>query len=455
MRLPEEFLERMQEMLGKEEYDMFIKSYGVNRLFGLRVNTLKVDMDRFPEISPFELRRIPWTRDGFYYNSGEQPGKHPYYYAGLYYIQEPSAMFPAEVLDARPGERILDLCAAPGGKSVQIGSHMKGNGILVSNDVSASRTKALVKNIELFGIKNAVVTVENPKNLAMRFEGFFDGILVDAPCSGEGMFRKDERMARSWNNESNEKYSRMQMEILEWAQKMVRPGGRIVYSTCTFSPLENEVVIDRFLSRHPDFELVEIPKKYGIQPARPEWASGKEEIRYAARLWPHHIDGEGHFTALLRHKGSSFKGAEHTRVIENFSQPPDCFMEFARNNLNIDIQGNYLLRGESLYLLPGELPDLHGIRVAKSGWYLGECKKDRFVPSHSMIMALKPGDIKRTLDYEANSREISSYLKGETLMISGEKGIYGICVDGFILGWATQMGTMLRNMYPKGWRVLN
>lgn len=474
MKLPEEFLHKMQELLDEEEMQEFLASYQQPRLYGLRVNTLKVGIEEFLRISPMELSPIPWTRDGFYYPAGENPGRHPYYHAGLYYIQEPSAMLPAEVLDAQPGERVLDLCAAPGGKSVQIAAGMKGEGLLVSNDISPDRVKALVKNIELCGVRNAIVTNDKPENLSKRFNSFFDKVLVDAPCSGEGMFRKDEDAAKSWGKFKCETCAGMQREILEGAHVMLKPGGRFVYSTCTFSPEEDERMIAEFMDRHPEYTLLPITKIAGIEGGRPEWAANRREMENAARLWPHRVKGEGHFVALLQkgeavpfdNKGIEEKisGAEE-RYFQSKAKSPsgkscdlgtvlEAFRSFARENLQIDIQGHFLLQGANLYCLPELPPDLNGIRVAKFGWYLGEYKNQRFEPSHSLALSLNRQDVNNTIDFSTGDRGVSSYLKGETLMIEGAKGLVAVCVDGYILGWARQTGDMLKNLYPKGWRKM-
>lgn len=452
MKLPEEFLNRMNTLLGDIEYNYFLNSYNSPRFYALRVNTLKISVEDFRKISPFKLEPIPWTEDGFYYEEGSSPGRHPYYHAGLYYIQEPSAMLPGAIIDAKPGERILDLCAAPGGKTVQIAAGMKGKGLLVANDISSDRVKALVKNIELCGVRNAIVTNESPDKLARNFEGYFDKILVDAPCSGEGMFRKDEDAARSWEKYKCEKCAGMQRDILQNVDRMLKPGGVIVYSTCTFAPEEDEGMISEFLNMHCNYEILDIPKAGGIDSGRPEWSDGRADLERTARLWPHKLKGEGHFAAMLRKRGDrqgkiTFEGGNSETLSPEF-------IDFIRNNLNVDITGFFNIKGSNLYVLPEPLPDLKGLKVAKFGWYLGEFTKGRFEPSHSMIIALNKGDLKNPTDFISDSREVLSYLKGETLMIEGRKGMTGICVDGCTLGWAKQTGDMLKNMYPKGWRKM-
>ena len=254
MKLPEPFLEKMRQLLG-EEYPFYEKSYEKERVHGLRVNTSKISVEEFLNITPFQLRKIPWTENGFYYDEKEAVTKHPHYFAGLYYIQEPSAMIPAGILPVSPGENVLDLCAAPGGKATELGAKLGREGLLVANDISNSRAKGLLKNLELFGIGNVLVTSETPEKLLSYFPQFFDKILIDAPCSGEGMFRKDLSMAADWMEKGPSYYAEIQKNILETAAKMLKPGGKLVYSTCTFDPEENEKNIQFFLDHHADFSI--------------------------------------------------------------------------------------------------------------------------------------------------------------------------------------------------------
>ncbi|MGE5613143.1 MAG: RsmB/NOP family class I SAM-dependent RNA methyltransferase [Bacillota bacterium] len=499
MKLPDAFKEKMKKLLGQSEYEELADALlNGQRQHGLRINTLKVSVEEFIKLSPFRLEPVPWAAGGFYISGEDMPGKHAYYHAGLYYIQEPSAMLPAQALDARPGEKVLDLCAAPGGKSVQIATAMQGKGLLFSNDISAERVKALVKNMELCGVRNVVVLNEDPERLASRLEGYFDRVLVDAPCSGEGMFRKDETAARSWERFGPEHCARLQEQILDCAHRLLKPGGTLVYSTCTFSPEENEMMILNFMKNHGGYGLADIPKVAGIEGGRPQWAegkamywtesgteggctspAGKEEIGISpaaggsmadfaqrmARLWPHRLSGEGHFVAKLVKRGMnradvcSCAGEAHGKAFPHeeatpYGKLPESFHVFVNENLNGMPDGVYLLKGKNLYHLPEPPPLLDGLRTAKFGWFLGTFDNGRFEPSHSMATALGMSFFKRTANFGAGSREAISYLKGETLMLEGEKGLTAVCVDGFTLGWAKQTGGMLKNMYPKGWRKL-
>ena len=434
--LPNEFLSRMQMMLG-EEYEAFLASYDQEKYQALRINTLKADEESFLLKAPFHLTKVDWAENGFYYESDDQPGKHPYHEAGVYYIQEPSAMLPASLLEACPGERILDLCAAPGGKSTQIAAAMKGKGILICNEIHPARAKILSENVERMGIRNAVVTNETPKRLSEIFGDYFDRIMVDAPCSGEGMFRKNEEACEQWSPENVEMCAARQDEILDCAALMVRPGGRIVYSTCTFAPEEDEGSVKRFIERHPEFELVK-----------------------DMRLWPHKIKGEGHYAAVLRRKGE-MAGVNQVfgrNGLERGITEKDCgeYTVFEKETLKCRLQkdwgGVYLKFGEQLYLSPPDMPSVKGLKVLRPGLHLGTLKKNRFEPSHALALALQEKDVKYSLQLSGDGKEIRDYLNGVTLQAEGEKGWYLITADGYSIGWGKLAGGMMKNHYPKGLR---
>ncbi|SHJ06387.1 NOL1/NOP2/sun family putative RNA methylase [Geosporobacter subterraneus DSM 17957] len=454
MRLPEQFLYKMKKFL-QDEYEAFLASYQEPKTQGIRINTLKISVEEFLKISPFKLDPVPWCKEGFYYQEEDRPGKHPYYHAGLYYIQEPSAMIPAEILSPMAGERILDACAAPGGKTIQIANKMNGMGILVSNEINLNRVKALIRNVELFGVANAVVTNVPAERLLDYFESYFDKILVDAPCSGEGMFRKDESMIKSWEKQGPEYYVPIQAEILDAASKMLRKGGGVVYSTCTFSAEENEEVVETFLQTHKDFQLKSIdnfPDQYIYGES-----ISKNINKYgnlSMRLWPHRIKGEGHFAAYLeKDNGKNFVQAD-SQYQKGVAVPKE-FQEFVEKNLNISYGGPFEMHGEQLYQVPKGLPVLKGLKILRSGLLLGSLRKQRFEPSQAMAMTLKKTDARRVVDFSSNSPEVIKYLKGETLHIDGEKGWTLVCVDGFPLGWAKQTGDLLKNEYPVAWRRLD
>ncbi len=481
-RIPELFAERMEALLGSE-YEAFLASYDEPRAYGLRVNLLKTQPLLLANRMPLHLEPIPWCPSGFYYEEGERPAKHPYYQAGLYYIQEPSAMAPVELLDVRPGHRVLDVCAAPGGKSAHIAGKLQHEGLLVSNDISAERVKPLVKNIEIAGIRNAVVTNAAPDKLAESFGAFFDRILIDAPCSGEGMFRKDDNMSKGWDCHSIARYSVMQKDILRQVAALLKPGGRIVYSTCTFAPEENEAQIAAFLNEYPNFQLVAVSGP-GLSPGRPEWCGAPDELAGTVRLWPHKVKGEGHFAAVLERLPetalpASVEVTEAARqsLRAKIPQPKAVAgkQELALVSTFLDEHGftlppayELILRGTHAYASPPNLPAFHGITVTRAGLYLGIVKSlHRFEPSQALAMAALPHEAARRveLSLEGEHSETFRYLKGETLSMEESrvlvkqghktKGFTLVCIEGYPLGWGRYDGTVLKNDYPPGWRWLS
>ncbi len=470
--LPEKFLERMKGMLG-EEFPAFLESFDRENHRALRINKRKTTVAGFEKESPFTLRKVPWTANGFYYEAEAQPGKHAYHEAGLYYIQEPSAMSVVPFLEAKPGERILDLCAAPGGKSTQIADEMDGEGILVCNEIHPQRARILSENIERMGVLNAIVTNETPAHLAEMFPGYFDKILVDAPCSGEGMFRKNAEAVTEWSEENVQICADRQDEVLTHAAKMLRPGGRIVYSTCTFAPAENEGTISRFVKENPDFTILPVEKPEGFVSGVAAWVEEPAKgIEHTMRLMPHKVEGEGHFLAVLERKGeepafdrSSKNGVEKSLSVKDYAS----YTEFAGEAVTgFDRTGTYLTFGEQLYMGPVDMPALKGLKVLRPGLHLGTLKKNRFEPSHALALALQKEQVARYVDLPAGGRWVQQYLNGQTLILgeeglcvragkSGEvidnpKGWCLICVDGYSLGWGKLAGTVLKNHYPKGLR---
>lgn len=455
---PAEFTERMKKMLGAE-YEDFLASYEKEKSQALRVNTLKGSKEKFQETAPFLLEPVLWEENGFYYGEDDRPGKHPYHEAGVYYIQEASAQVPAALLDAKPGERILDLCAAPGGKSTQIAAAMKGEGLLICNEIHPARAKILSENIERMGIRNAIVMNESPQVLADTFTEYFDRIMVDAPCSGEGMFRKKEEATEEWSLENVAICAKRQDEILACAAKMLRPGGRIVYSTCTFAPEENEGSVSRFLAEHEEFRIMEVKKTQGMEEGRAEWTEKPAEgLERTIRLFPHKVKGEGHFAAVLEKKGN-LEDACHG-YCKNGEQKglakKECkeYVQFEQTSLKIKPDGIFLKFGEQLYLAPAKTPSLKGLKVLRPGLHLGTIKKDRFEPSHALALSLKKEDVVHTLELSGTTREPSDFIAGMTLCAEGEKGWYLILVDGYSLGWGKLAGGVMKNHYPKGLRKM-
>lgn len=455
--LPIAFEERMQKMLDSE-YPAFLASYEEKRYQALRVNTLKSCGEDFTEKVGWNLERVPWSTNGFYYEQKMEPGKHPYHAAGVYYIQEPSAMAPAAYLEAQPGERVLDLCAAPGGKSTQLAADLKGKGLLVANEIHPARAKILSENIERMGIVNALVTNEPPDRLAAVFEYYFDRIMVDAPCSGEGMFRKNEDACGEWSPENVTLCAARQDEILDCADHMLKPGGRMVYSTCTFAPEENEGSISRFIERHKDYRILPVKKYEGMSDGVPAWTDHPAEgIEHTIRLFPHKLHGEGHYVAVLEKAGMTAAGAEEytTSGSERGISEKECkeYIEFCKQYLRKELDGSLLCFGEQLYLAPKDIPPLKGLKVLRPGLHLGTMKKNRFEPSHALALACAKEEAVNVTNLSSDGKEIRDYLSGQTFCCEGGRGWHLICTDGYSIGWGKLAGGMMKNHYPKGLRI--
>lgn len=453
MTLPQAFEERMKNML-QSEFLEYLKSFEQPRWNGLRVNRLKMEAKTFYEKAPFSLEPVPWCENGFYYKREENLSRHPFYHAGLYYIQEPSAMSTASFLPVYPGDKVLDLCAAPGGKSTELGGKLMGEGLLVSNDISISRTKALLHNIEMAGISNVLVLSEEPSKLVPRFRGFFDKILVDAPCSGEGMFRKDPAMIREWSEEKVALYSGIQKEIIVQAAKMLKPGGKLIYSTCTFAPDENEKTVEHLLRECEDMSLVELPMFEGFDTGHPEWGDTKnEELRKCRRIWPHRVRGEGHFIALFekREDGSSYPIKRYKYQVSKPTVELEQFLSDA--GLSLD-KKRIEIHNERVFYMPEDLPDIKGLRIVRAGLFLGYVKKKRFEPSQALAMALREGEFKNRLNLSLSDENIIRYLKGETIQVEGENGYALVCVEGQPLGFGKLNNGVLKNKYNPSWRLM-
>lgn len=468
MELPQKFCDEMKQLLG-DEYPDYLSSMEEKRKYGLRVNTSKISVEEFLEICPFDVTPIPYINNGFYYEDKVQPAKHPYYFAGLYYLQDPSAMTPASRLPVEPGDTVLDLCAAPGGKATELAAKLKGRGLLVANDISSKRAKALLKNIELFGVENSFIVTEYPAKLREYFTGFFDKILIDAPCSGEGMFRKDPSMIRAWEQNGPAFYSKLQKEILEQALPMLKDGGMLLYSTCTFSVMEDEESVEYLLSLDEDLRLVEMEGYRGFAKGRLDLAGGNPELEKCVRIFPHKLDGEGHFLALFQ-KGQETKaegkngqpmlsGTKRSGLSRGDKELFEAFLENVGKKFDLSRIEN---KNGMLYYMPEILPQLRGIRFLRSGLFLGEIKKKRFEPSQSLAMALRAEEYRKRAELTAEDERLLRYLKGETLTLdktdltpeAQEGGWILVCVDGYPLGWGKLGGGVLKNKYHPGWRLM-
>lgn len=478
-KLPEAFEERMRRLLGME-FDQFYVSYAEDNYQGLRINLLKKGLDKEHNtyLQSVCQTPVPWAENGYYYSGDVRPGKHPYHEMGVYYIQEPSAMSAAAVLSPEPGMRVLDMCAAPGGKTTQLAAILDGQGLLVSNEIHPARAKILSTNVERMGIANAVVTNEDSSALRRHFGCFFHAILVDSPCSGEGMFRKNPAAMEEWSKENVSLCASRSREILDNAAEMLLPGGTMVYSTCTFAPEENEQTIADFLQSHPEFELV--------QKAMPQFSEGRSdwltkaqqensilshEIGKTMRLWPHRLHGEGHFVACLKKAGTlpeyevdASAGLGRKPVKSSLDKEKQKALEellhssLAKETADWIERGKLVTFGDQLYRMPEEEINLKGLRVLRAGLHIGEFKKNRIEPSHALALALGGADATCVVSLDLEDARTNAFFRGEALYVEPEqirgsnKGWCLVCVDHMSAGWGKLANGQVKNHYPKGLR---
>lgn len=443
--LPPEFVENLRALLGAETED-FLRALEQPPALALRAHR------GVEAAAPFVSEPVPWAENGFYRPDGARPGASIEHWAGAFYLQEASAMLPAAALAARPGERVLDLCAAPGGKASQIAWALAGRGVLVANEIEPARARVLAANLERLGVVNAVVVNESPARLAARWPGAFDAVLVDAPCSGEGMFRRDLESRRQWTGAAPRGCQKRQAEALDAAAALVRPGGRLVYSTCTFNALENEGSVAGFLQRHANFE----PWDFQV-PALGASADGM------LRLWPHRARGDGHFAARLRRletseaaqaKRGAGKGAPKAPARDE-DGPRALLAELLQTAVRALPDGieNARLRlsGRLLLAVPALAPDMEGLRVISPGLALLRAEKGRVEPEHALAMALKPEMAHRAA--ALSEAEALAFIAGEALPRTGEAGWTLATYKNLPLGWGKQVGETLKNHVPKGLRA--
>ncbi|NLM79166.1 MAG: SAM-dependent methyltransferase [Ruminococcaceae bacterium] len=488
MNLPASFIQDMKQLfrsygLSSEE-EAFFASFDRAACMGLRANTLKTrpealrlwlaDQENLPETG---VHPVPWSHDGFYTTPDLQPGRLAAHAAGLYYIQEPSAMLPAAVLKVRPGERVLDLCAAPGGKATRLAADLEDSGLLWANEISRQRVRALQRTLELTGCAQAVITSETPERLAERLPGYFDAVLADAPCSGAGMFRRDPGAVRSYQSYGSEHCLPLQRSILEAAWRMLRPGGRLVYSTCTFSLEENESMVAWFCARHDDCQILPIMKAPGVS----DGLMLSEPLRHTARIWPHRCAGDGHFCALLGKSGTDEASplAVYSSVDEGTSADWQSFLDFVNASLTESgrLRMNSLFRNgirrlehDHLHLLPACPAVLSELYKVKTGLFLGTLKRRkgqvvRFEPSQAFLLSLRESDLACTVSGREEDDLIRRYLRGETLQLGTDHDAAGWPSGALAtvlleaaggrhpLGWASLMTppNQLKNLYPHGW----
>lgn len=442
-----EFLQRMSKLLTSEELEIFKNEYTKPSYIGVRVNTLKCSKEKLLKLtSAFtEADVTPFCKDGFYLKNKEDfSGNHPLHHAGAVYFQEPSAMSAATLLAPEKGDKVLDLCAAPGGKSTQLAAALMGTGLIWSNEIVKSRANILLSNFERCGIKNGVVSNADPESLSTALEGYFDKVLVDAPCSGEGMIRRDPDALTEWSVEHTLSCATRQLKILNSAKKALKPGGVLVYSTCTFSYEENEGVVEAFLKENPDFELVDSNENFGR-----DTLDGK-----AKRIYP--MDGgEGHFAAKLKKKEDSFGYANTSSALPTPAKKiPQLVFDFFKDTFyDVKPFEKLYVKDDKVYILPEVCPDLQGTHAIRAGVFAGYIKKNYFEPEHSLFSTAHIDNVRRVLDLKLTDSRLEKFLKGEEIPTdSNDKGYTLVCVEGIPLGFGKASGGKLKNKYPKGLR---
>ncbi len=435
----EQFDARMKSLL-KDEYDDFKKALLEKPVKGLYLNRNKKNVERVLEEQYIDHH--PIVENGYLYDENYHPGRSAYFLAGLYYIQEPSAMLVADALPIEPDDFVLDMCAAPGGKSCEIASRLTGEGVLIANDIEASRARILSENIERFGLDNTIVTNVDPMRFTKQFQDAFDKIVLDAPCSGEGMFRKLEQAVDTWSEDKVLECAHIQKNLLKGAYDMLKQGGMVIYSTCTYSYEENEAMV-HYAVDELGFELLPLSKSHGLCPG--------VDLDEVVRCYPHHYRGEGHFIALLRKPGNSPRKVVRPMKPQVSQADLKVLKAFYQETLNKKVPAYIIENNGHLYAIKKNFPELKGIRVLRNGLYLGEVRKNRFIPSYSLALTLTKEDVKRSYDYSCDSEEIKKYIHGETLEGTGNKGFGVIFVDGYPLSFYKE-SNQVKNLFPKGLR---
>lgn len=432
MKFPIGFEEKYQRLL-QEEAASFFSTFDEKPVSAFRINPLKEGQLAFEN----PISNTDW---GHY---GKVSGKSPEHVSGLVYSQEPAAQMVGQIARPQKGMKVLDLAAAPGGKSTHLLSYLDNTGLLISNEINSKRAKVLVENIERFGAQNVVVTNESADRLAKVFSGYFDLIVLDAPCSGEGMFRKQPDAMDYWSPDYPAQCAALQREILEDAVKMLSHGGELVYSTCTWAPEENEEIVAWILDTF-SLELVDIPKINGM-------VAGID-FPETARMYPHHFKGEGQFVAKFRFTGENKPAKVKSGRSNLTSEQKALWQAFQKEHLKVELEGTLQTFGDQLYLLPAGLPDLSKLKIARNGLHLGIFKKKRFEPSFALGLALQPSQVKNKL--ELNQQDFEVYVAGETLQIKEilPNGWYQLVIQGNGLGFAKLANQTLKNYFPKGLR---
>ena len=435
------FQEQMQDLL-KDEYDDFMQALEKPPVKGFYLNPTKNNGLKYLKQQYIQPHVV--VKDGYYFDYESYPlGKSPFFSCGLYYIQEPSAMLVSHFLDIQPDDYILDMCGAPGGKTCAVASRLSSQGLMITNDIVLLRAKILSENVERFGLKNTIVTNCDPLQMTQGLAGFFDKIILDAPCSGEGMFRKSDAAIDTWSMEKVHECAYIQRQLIDAAMTLLKPGGQLIYSTCTYNTIENEQQI-QYLLKHYDCSLIPLDKSHGMLPG--------VHMPEAVRLYPHHYQGEGHFIALIQKHGEAkpvkIKALKPMISKQNQQLVDDFFKQY----LSIKTPPYLYDNNNHIYAIMPQFPELKGLRVLRNGLYLGECKKNRFEPSLALARTLHKEDVKQSYTYHEFDKEILDYLHGESIPGSDQSGYGVLFVEDYPLSFYKESNHQAKNLYPKGLR---
>lgn len=435
------FLNQMKDLL-KDEYDLFIEALNKPSVKGFYLNPLKKNMIQYLDQKYIQPHVV--VSDGYYFDYDHYPlGKSPFFLCGGYYIQEPSAMLVAHFLNIKNDDYVLDMCGAPGGKTCAIASQLSNDGLMITNDIVSLRAKILSENVERFGLKNTIVTNSDPIAFTKILPAFFDKIILDAPCSGEGMFRKNDQAVETWSMDKVNECATIQRNLLDAAMTLLKPGGQLIYSTCTYNTIENEQQI-QYLLDHYDCSLVPLEKSHGMSEG-----IGFQEV---VRLYPHRYQGEGHFIALIQKHGESKNTKVKAMKPSISKQNLELVKDFFNQYLNIKVPTHLYDNQKHIYAIMPQFPELKGIRVLRNGLYLGECKKNRFEPSLALALTLNKDDVKQSYTYHENDEQIKKYLHGESIEGTNQKGYGVLFVEDFPLSFYKESQSQAKNLYPKGLR---
>lgn len=447
---PEAFMDRMNKLLG-DEFGDFRDALNDEPIRAFRVNVNKMSVQRFLGLDDLSIGRVPYVETGFYMPD-IKAGAHPFHHAGIIYVQEPAAMMPIECADIRPGMRVLDLCAAPGGKAGQIAEKLGESGVLVANEIVPQRCRVLTGNIERLGFSNTMTTCADPTRLAECFPGFFDIVNVDAPCSGEGMFRKDPKAVAEWNESSPARCAERQMNILENAAVCLKAGGTLIYSTCTFSLEENEMTVDRFLSENEEFELVPVPEKIRQCTSDGVAFDGcvTKNISDCRRFYPHKAKGEGQFVAVMKKLGEGIAPSFAKSSLEMCREKP--VFDFLSENLEEYDKSRVLMNKDTPVFFIPDFSVPKGLAFS-CGVTIGEIRGSNIKPHHQLFSAMGR-NFKRKLDFGLNSHELKKYLRGETVDVDCENGFAAVLCEGAPVGGGKVVDGRLKNHYPRGLRLV-